>query len=204
MFRLQNSDRQIILASASPRRKQILEMMGILFETIIPESIDENKYLDKNDLNRSIQKLALMKAEEIAKNHPRALVLGADTIVLKDHIILGKPANREDAFATLKFLSNSSHTVMTGVALRCIDENYSRTAVDCTDVYFRNISDYEINQYLSVDEYKDKAGSYAIQGHGMIFIEKISGCYYNVVGLPITSTINIFNDFIARKESADV
>ncbi len=198
------SDRQIILASGSPRRKQILEMMGILFEIIMPESIDENKYLDKNDLQRSIQRLALIKAEEIAKRYPGALVLGADTMVVKDHTSYWQTNKSRRCICDIKFFSNSSHTVMTGVALRCIDENYSRTAVNCTDVYFRNISDNEINQYLSIDEYKDKAGSYAIQGRGMIFIEKISGCYYNVVGLPVTSTINLFNDFIARKESADV
>ena len=204
MIKWQNPDRPIILASASPRRKQILEMMGFSFETIIPESFNESEYLDQNDLQGSIQKLALIKAKLVAKNYPRALVLGADTIVVKNHTILGKPLNRDNASDTLKFLSNSSHTVITGVALHCSNDNFSQTAVDCTDVYFRNISDNEIDHYLSFDEYKDKAGSYAIQGQGMIFIEKISGCYYNVVGLPITSTINLFNDFIARKESADV
>lgn len=204
MIRWQNPDRHIILASGSPRRKQILEQMGLIFETIVPESIDENKYLEKTDLCNSIKTLALIKAEQTAKKRPDALVIGADTVVVKNNTILGKPENCDDAKKMLRFLSNSKHQVITGVALRCEDKNYFGTAVSCTDVYFRNITDTEIDYYLTKNEYKDKAGAYGIQGQAMIFIEKIVGCYYNVVGLPVAITINLFNDFIDRKESADV
>lgn len=204
MITWQKQDRSIILASGSPRRKMILEQMGFNFEIIQPESIDENSYLDCNDLYGSIQRLATVKTELVARNHPDMLVLGADTIVAKDDRVMGKPIDRDDAFAMLKFLSGGKHTVITGMALECVTENFLRTSVNCTDVFFRDISDSEINHYLSSDEYKDKAGAYAIQGNAMIFVEKIVGCYYNVVGLPVTSTINLFKDFIDRKESADV
>lgn len=204
MINWQKQDRSIILASGSPRRKTILEQMGFNFEIIKPELIDENSYLDCNDLHGSIQRLAAIKAELVAKNHPDMLVLGADTIVVKDDRVMGKPVDRDDAFAMLRFLSGSKHTVITGIALECVSEKFLRTSVDCTDVFFRDILDCEINHYLSSDEYKDKAGAYAIQGDAMIFVEKIVGCYYNVVGLPVTNTINLFKDFIDRKESADV
>lgn len=204
MINWQKQDRSIILASGSPRRKTILEQMGFNFEIIKPESIDENSYLDCNDLRGSIQRLAAVKTEMVARNHPDMLILGADTIVAKDHRVMGKPVDRDDAFAMLRFLSGSKHTVITGIALECVTERFLKTSVNCTEVFFRDISDCEINHYLSSDEYKDKAGAYAIQGNAMIFVEKIVGCYYNVVGLPVTNTINLFKDFIDRKESADV
>jgi septum formation protein len=204
MINWQKQDRLIILASGSPRRKTILEQMGFTFEVIKPESIDENSYLDCDDLFGSIQRLAAIKTELIARNHPDMLILGADTIVVKDQRVMGKPIGRDDAFTMLRFLSGSKHTVITGIALECVAEKFLKTAVNSTEVFFRNISDCEIDHYLSTDEYKDKAGAYAIQGNAMTFIEKIAGCYYNVVGLPVTSTINLFKDFIDRKESADV
>ncbi len=174
MIRWQNPDKHIILASGSPRRKQILEQMGFIFETIVPESIDENKYLEEADLFNSIKTLALIKAEQIAKKRSDAIVIGADTIVVKDNKILGKPENRGDAKGMLRFLSNSKHQVITGVALRCEDENYFGTAVSCTDVYFRNITDTEIDSYLIKDEYKDKAGAYAYSGTGYDLYRKDS------------------------------
>jgi septum formation protein len=204
MNKWQNPGRSVVLASGSPRRKQILEQMGFSFETIIPDSFDENSYLNNVDLLKSIQQLASIKAGLVAKKKADAIVLGADTIVVKDNRVLGKPKHQTDAFEMLRFLSESEHTVITGVALQCIEENFFKTTVNCTKVFFRKITDSEIDYYLSLDEYKDKAGSYAIQGHAMVFVDKIVGCYYNVVGLPVTSTINLFNDFIARKESADV
>ena len=204
MINWQNQVRSIILASGSPRRKMILEQMGLSIQVEKPDSIDEDEHLDSGDLDGSIQRLAVVKAESIAKKHPQSLVIGADTIVVKDHHVLGKPSDTVHARKMLQILSDSKHTVMTGVALCCTAENYVRTVVECTDVYFRKISDTEISHYLTCDEYADKAGAYAIQGKAMIFIEKIAGCYYNVVGLPVASTINLLKDFIVRKESADV
>jgi septum formation protein len=199
-----NPDHRLLLASGSPRRKQILAQMGFSFDVITPDNIDESSYLVKNDLCESIQHLASVKAEGISKRNPDALVLGADTIVVRSNKVLEKPKDYNDAFEMLKMLSNGRHTVITGVALLCIQEKFLGTTVSCTDVSFRHISDQEIHDYLQLQEYTDKAGAYAIQGRAMVFVDKISGCYYNVVGLPVTSTINLFKDFYARKESADV
>jgi len=204
MIHWQNQVRPIILASGSPRRKQILEQMGLTITVEKPLSIDEEEHLDSENIEGSIQRLAAIKAQLIAQRNPESLVIGADTIVVKDQQILGKPSDRDHGRRMLNLLSNGRHTVMTGVAIRCEARNYIDTAVECTDVYFRSLSDIEINQYLEHDEYTDKAGAYAIQGKAMIFIEKITGCYYNVVGLPVARIIYLLKDFIVRKESADV
>lgn len=199
-----NPGKTVILASGSPRRKQILSLMGFSFKTIVPAEINEESYLDSGHLNESLQKLAIIKAKRVSENNPEALVLSADTVVVNNSVILGKPADYDNAFQMLKDLSGKKHRVITGVALLCAKENFCRTNAVSTDVYFRNISDQEIEQYLSFPEYQDKAGSYAIQGKAMIFIDRIDGCYYNVVGLPVSGTINLFNEFIFRKECSNV
>jgi septum formation protein len=199
-----NPGKTVILASGSPRRKQILSLMGFSFKTIVPVNFDEKSYLDPDHLNESLQELAYIKAKSISETNPEALVLSADTVVVNDSVILGKPADYEDAFKMLKSLSGKKHEVVTGVALLCAEENFCRTTVASTTVFFRNISDHEIEHYLHFPEYQDKAGSYAIQGKGMIFIDKIDGCFYNVVGLPVSGTINLFNEFTFRKEPSNV
>ncbi len=204
MIDWKNPGRKIILASGSPRRKQIMSQMGFTFDTIIPPFIEEHKHLNSSDLNGSIQKLAALKAEMVAVNYPEFLVLGADTIVVQGQQVLGKPAGRQDAFRMLKSLSGKPHRVLTGVALRCYENGFCSTGFSSTDVFFREISDEEIDDYLDTDEYIDKAGAYAIQGQALIFVDKITGCYYNVVGLPVSSTISLFKEFNVRKESADV
>ncbi|MGE5671881.1 MAG: Maf family protein [Fibrobacterota bacterium] len=204
MIDWQIQNRRVILASGSPRRKIILEQMGLSITVVKPHAINEQEHINSDDLDGSIQKLASLKASEVAKNNPDALVIGADTIVVRGKRVLGKPTGVDDAREMLRFLSGNVHTVMTGVALRCESLNYTRTIVESTDVYFRDIQECEIDHYLTHDEYVDKAGSYAIQGRAMIFIDKIAGCYYNVVGLPVSCTINLLKAFIVRKESADV
>jgi len=204
MIDWQIQNRKVILASGSPRRKMILEQMGLTITVKKPHVINEEEHINSNDLDGSIQRLASLKASEVAKNDPDALVIGADTIVVRDKKVLGKPSGVEDAREMLRFLSGNVHKVMTGVALRCESLNYTATIVESTDVYFRKIQECEIDHYLTHDEYIDKAGSYAIQGRAMIFIDKIAGCYYNVVGLPVSGTINLLKAFIVRKESADV
>lgn len=199
-----NPGKTVILASGSPRRKQILSLMGFSFNTIVPPEINENLYLDPNHLNESLQKLASIKAKSVSETNPEALVLSADTVVVNDSAVLGKPAGYEDAFKMLKSLSGKKHKVVTGVALLCAEENFCKTTVVSTSVFFRNISDQEIEHYLHFPEYKDKAGSYAIQGKAMIFIDRIDGCFYNVVGLPVSGTISLFNEFIFRKEPSNV
>ncbi len=195
-----NPGRTVILASGSPRRKQILSLMGFSFDIIVPTEFNEQSYLDPENLNESLQKLASIKGRPVSETNPGSLVLSADTLVINDSVILGKPSCCEDAFKMLKSLSGKKHQVITGVALLCAEENFCRTTVVSTSVFFRHISDQEIEHYLHFPEYQDKAGSYAIQGKAMIFIDRIDGCFYNVVGLPVSGTISLFNEFIFRKE----
>lgn len=196
MITWQHPRRPIILASQSPRRKAILAQMGFTFKTIIPPPIDEAAFLATGDLPSSLRKLAKAKAIAVAKRHPEALVLGADTVVVKGKKILGKPANRSEAHAMLVALAGTRHRVYTGVALTCKDDAFSTTAMACTDVFFRKVTIDEIEAYLACGEYRDKAGAYAIQGRAMTFVEKINGCYYNVVGLPVSETIGMFKKYI--------
>ncbi len=203
MIELQNSKRTFILASCSPRRRQILSQMGLIFEVEDPGLADENSFINAEDLDNSLQLLAAAKADSIARIRPDALVLGADTVVVKDGSILGKARDKENATEMLSMLSGTSHTVITAVALRCYEMEFFLTAAAKTKVYFRQLTAREIENYLSFNEYKDKAGAYAIQGKAMIFVDKIEGCYYNVVGLPVTATLNLLKQFV-RKESIDV
>ena len=199
MVELADINRPVILASRSPRRREILSLMGIRFESMDPEVADENSYIDPRDLENSLRRLAAAKAESIAQKHPRALVLGADTVVVKSAEIMGKPADRDEAAQTLRLLSGSQHTVITAVALVCGETDFRESSANRTTVSFRNLSEAEIDAYLSLEEYKDKAGSYAIQGRAMTFVDKIDGCYYNVVGLPVTATLSLLKQFV-RKE----
>lgn len=178
--------------------------MGLSFTTLIPTQIDEDSYLDPFHLDESLQTLAKIKAEAISNQNPEALVLSADTVVVNGADILGKPKDKQHAFEMLKSLSGKSHKVLTGIALLCSEANFCMTTVVSTNVFFREIPDQEIDEYLRLPEYKDKAGAYAIQGKAMIFIDRIEGCFYNVVGLPVSGTIKLFKEFIVRKESSHV
>jgi septum formation protein len=203
MLTWQNPGRPVILASQSPRRKEILAQMGLLFQVIAPASMDEASYIDPDNLGDSLQALALAKAQSVAKGHPVALVLGADTVVVKGDRVLGKPATRAEARSMIERLSDSPHQVMTGVAIICGIDSFTASAVACTDVFFRKLSGKEIDEYLEHDEYRDKAGAYAIQGRAMVFVEKIAGCYYNVVGLPVAETIKLLTCFSTRSRDSN-
>ncbi|MGE5708151.1 MAG: Maf family protein [Bacteroidota bacterium] len=172
----------LILASASPRREQLLKQIGLSFR-VIPSNASED--IDPTWTPReAAEKIALRKAEDVAREHPEAdLVIGADTVVVLCDEILGKPANRMDAFLMLGKLSGRTHEVITGFAVlgkdgRCVDS--SRTSVT-----FRTLHPQEIETYVATGEPLDKAGAYAIQGLGGLFVERIEGCYPNVVGLPL-------------------
>jgi septum formation protein len=203
MLTWQNPGRPLILASQSPRRKEILTNMGLKFTIVSPAAIDENAFIDRKDLRASLERLARAKAESVADAHPGALVLGADTVVVKDDHVLGKPANRTEAGTMLELLSGARHQVLTGVALVCRSESFIASVVACTDVFFRTITGEEIDAYLCHGEYRDKAGAYAIQGRAMIFIERIAGCYYNVVGLPVSETISLLSAHLRGREEID-
>ena len=177
----------LILASQSPRRKDILSLMQIPFETL---AVDTEDIIDPSlSLDDNITKIALAKAEAaaavIAGDKRKAVILAADTVVAKGNQILGKPSGFDDAFNMLKSLQNRSHRVYTGFVLLFGEKTYTECVV--TTVEFEPMSDSEIQRYhLSVKPY-DKAGAYGIQDPLMAcYIKRIEGCYYNVVGLPLS------------------
>lgn len=179
--------KKIILASGSPRRKELLEQIGLPFEVIV-SNVDE-----KIDVEHSpyewVKAISSKKANEVANmvDGP-AIIIGADTIITELGKIMEKPADQIDAFQMLKRLQGRKHSVYTGLTvifkddIETVEENY----VDATDVYMHNLSDDEIKKYIDSGEPFDKAGGYAIQGRGAILIDTIYGDYYTVVGLPLT------------------
>lgn len=176
--------KNIILASASPRRKDILEKFGVDFK-VIPSNINEEFDLSRDPIEIA-SSLALDKCRDVAnKASEGSIVIAADTIVYYDSI-LGKPKDKKDAFNTIKVLSGNTHKVITGLAI--IDRKNNKTVVDyeVTKVKFRDLNDEKIKRYLDTEEYVDKAGAYGIQGYGEILVESIEGSFSNVVGLPIT------------------
>ncbi|HET9532937.1 MAG TPA: nucleoside triphosphate pyrophosphatase [Blastocatellia bacterium] len=174
---------RIILASASPRRADMLETLGVEFETV-PSSVNERPHANEAPADYIIR-LARAKVIDIARKRDSGLVIGADTIVVVDGRLLGKPEDRADAERMLRQLSGRWHAVMTGVALYEAGTKREVVDYDKTLVRFAQISDKEIDWYLDSSEPMDKAGAYAIQGKGSIFVEEIAGNYHNVVGLPI-------------------
>ncbi|MBR0081477.1 MAG: septum formation protein Maf [Clostridia bacterium] len=171
---------KLILASQSPRRHDILHWMGVSFETEVctePEVVSAD--LPPKELVRA---LALQKATFAQNLHPDEAVLGADTIVVLDDEVLGKPSSAAQAKEYLSRLQGRQHTVYTGVALLCRD----RRDVRCceTEVTFRPMSEAEIDWYVSTQEPMDKAGAYGLQGLGCVFVERLNGNYFNVIGLP--------------------
>ena len=170
-----------ILASASPRRKELLSLVVNNFE-IVPSEIPE-KVPDDLEVEKHSEYLARLKANDIAKDYKDAIVIGADTSVIYGGEILGKPKDREDAKRMLKMLSDNTHKVITGCAVVKNSEISSFSVT--TEVEFFKLTDKEIEDYLNTDEPYDKAGSYGIQGLGGLFVKSINGDYFNVVGLPI-------------------
>ncbi len=176
-----------ILASASPRRKDLLRSAGLKIK-IIPTSTDE-MYLRGETPAAHVKRLSRDKANAVAPGHPNALVLGADTIVVIDGLILGKPKNKKQAREMLQRLSNRTHTVFTGFTLVCRDAGLSKTRVVRSSVQFKNIPPDEMDWYVNCDEPYDKAGGYAVQGRGASFIKAIRGSYTNVIGLPLCEVL---------------
>lgn len=175
----------IILASQSPRRKELLELAGIKHRVIVSQ-VDE--ILDQDlDVAGQVQDLAIQKACAVAELYPQETVIGADTIVVLDGKILGKPKNEEDAFNTLKALSGRKHQVMTGIGIINKEKELLTSFVNITEVEFYYVTDEWILNYIKSGEPMDKAGSYGIQGKGFELVKSISGDYYSVMGLPIAA-----------------
>jgi septum formation protein len=177
----------LILASASPRRKELLRQIGLQFEVRVSGVDEDGLRLPEDPVSHAVA-LALAKAQDVAAKTDNGVVIGADTVVAVDEHILGKPADTEDALRMLRLLVGRTHQVVTGVAvIRVTDGNADAvvTGHAKTDVRFRDVSDGELLAYIASGEPMDKAGAYAIQGRAALFIEAINGDYFNVVGLPL-------------------
>ena len=183
---------KFILASASERRKDLLSRIVSNFEVKI-SNFDEEKVEVSTNIENYVKTLAEGKAKDVALNCDNdSIIIGADTIVVIGNNILGKPKDKNHAFEMLKLLSNNVHRVYSGVAVINNQKNIMKSECLYTEAYFSEISDDEIWRYIESGECLDKAGAYGIQGYGGVFAEKINGCYYNVVGLPL----NLLNKMI--------
>lgn len=181
----------MILASKSPRRKEILENIGFNLE-IRSEEIEEVS--DKKEVVEQIKDIAYKKVEAVAKIYPDEYVVGADTIVEVDGEIIGKPKDREEAKKILQKLSNRSHNVITAFSFINRSKNISIVDVAITKVYFKELSMEMIDWYIASGEPMDKAGAYGIQDKGAIFVEKIEGDFFTVMGFPIEKFMERLNE----------
>ncbi len=172
---------EIILASGSPRRKDFMKRLGLKFRIIVP-NIDESRLKDEAP-KELVKRLSKLKAQTIANQYPEDIVIAADTIVVLNNEILGKPRNRNEAKLMLKKLSGKTHEVFTGYTVQ--KGNISYHGIERTEVTFASISDELITAYISSGEGDDKAGAYGIQGLAAMFIQKINGDLNTVIGLPI-------------------
>jgi len=185
---------QLILASKSPRRKELLTCAGISF-SIVHGTFDEGS-IPLSSPGTYVKRIAEGKAKEVSLLHPDNWVLGADTIVLIDNKILEKPKSEAEAFQMLKLLSGNIHQVLTGYFVCCKIKNSSFSETITTEVIFKDLDDEEINWYIRTKEPFGKAGAYAIQGLGSRFVKSINGSYSNVVGLPVCEVVELL-----KKES---
>ena len=182
-----NDDPLLILASSSPRRRYLLEQAGLSF-SVIPSSIDETS-IPISSPETYVRVLSEAKADNVSEQYPGKWVIGADTIVLKDQTILGKPGSIAEARTMLKQLSGQTHQVFTGYSISCKVKNRKFSETIKTEVLFKNLTDPEIEWYIHTTEPFDKAGAYAIQGLGTFLVKRINGSYTNVVGLPVCEVI---------------
>lgn len=185
---------EIILASKSPRRIELLRLLGLNFK-VHPSNFDESVllYLPPKDFALEAAK---QKALSIAEEYPNSIIISADTVVTLDSKIFGKPSSNNEAREFLKTLRGKTHSVITGIAILYL--SYSKEPLcDAVETYvkMKNFSDKKLEEYIKTGEPFDKAGAYGIQGHGGELIESIDGCYFNVVGLPIRRLLDILNLF---------
>lgn len=178
---------RLILASGSPRRAQLLRQIGQPFQVVISDYAEP--HIDDEIM---LEQIAVAKARSVQKRYPGDLILGADTVVVLGSDILGKPHNEVEAASMLQALSGEKHRVLTAVAL--LQENKTLTAKEETRVWMRSFSRTEIQAYIATGEPLDKAGAYGIQGFGAVFVERIEGCYFNVVGLPLARLARMFSE----------
>jgi septum formation protein len=185
--------KQIVLASVSPRRKEIFKKLGLKFR-IAKSNFPEKKIREKNPL-KIAKYFSRQKAHRVAARCKNCLVISADTVVFCHGKVLGKPSTKKQAIEMLKFLSGKAHYVITGFTVIDGDRNLEITKAVKTKVYFRKLSEKEIKHYVDSGEPMDKAGAYAIQGKGALFVKKIVGDYFNVVGLPLCELYGVLKKF---------
>ena len=186
--------KDFIVASASPRRKEILSMGGFGFR-IIPSDCDET-IKEKLSPEETVKVLAERKALSVLEKNTESVVLGCDTVVALGDEILGKPSDREDAFKMIKALSGKTHRVCTGVCIA--DKDKTNTFVSVAEVEFYELSDETAESYVATGECDDKAGAYGIQGLGGTLVKSIKGDYYAIVGLPYAETVRVLSEFGIR------
>jgi septum formation protein len=185
--------RNIILASTSPRRKALLEQIGLKFT--VDDRTHEDTGLVGLEPNELVKAISLKKAQSVVGYYPDAIIIAADTIGVVDRRIIGKPRSKQDARAMLALLSGRAHTVITGFTVldTLTQKSISRSVQ--TSVYMKWMTATEIDAYLNTGEPLDKAGAYAIQGLGAVLVEKIEGDYFNVVGLPLCALTEVLKEF---------
>jgi len=181
---------KIILASGSPRRRELFTRLGINFQ--YTTSATKEEFNDSDPIEQQVMKVAAMKAYDVARIYDEAFIVGADTVVYCENRILGKPKDVKDAQDMLQFLSGKKHEVITGVAVINKTHKIHEQFHDKTDVYFKKLNMEMINWYIDSEEPMDKAGAYAIQGKGSLFVEKVVGNYDTVVGLPVGKLLDLF------------
>ena len=184
----------IILASGSPRRKQLLEQINLEFE-VVPSQIYEDFSLNLSPAD-FVEHYAEKKAKDVADSYLDKWVIGADTIVVFESHILGKPKNKKDSFQMLKRLSGNTHQVITGVSIQNIKQDISDSFHERTNVTFNTLSDNIINYYIKTYKPFDKAGSYGIQDWFSVCVNRIDGCFYNVMGFPLSRFYSHFIDLL--------
>ena len=178
---------RLILASASPRRRELLTQAGYSFD-VLPADIDETLRSEEEPA-AYVQRLALEKAQALHAAHPDAVILGADTTVVLNGNVLGKPADRAEAEAMLRALSGNVHQVHTGVAVVAGEKRWQH--LETTQVFFSTIAEADLAYYLGTGDSLDKAGAYGIQGYAARWVHRIEGDFFNVMGLPIAATVKL-------------
>jgi len=191
------SGEPLILASASPRRRALLHMLGLRYECVVPQVSEDGPHLSESPAER-VEHLARLKAAWVPRERLAYAVLAADTVVWLDGEIFGKPADEAEARRFLMRLSDRWHDVYTGVCLRRLSDERTVVGHERSRVRFGSLSEQDIRDYIATGEPMDKAGAYGIQGYGGLLVERIEGCYFNVMGLPLSRLRRLAHELEGR------
>ena len=192
---LQTDSRRLILASQSPRRLELLRKITTTFDVMVSNAEESNQHADPHQV---VLDNALLKAADVAQQVDDGIIIGADSVVVVDEHILGKPQNHDEAVWMLNLLSGRTHSVYTGIAIIEIPREKVVSGVEVTDVTFRDLDSWEIDRYIKVEPPFDKAGAYGIQDSSAVFVERIHGCYFNVMGLPLSTLFRMLLPFFKQ------